>query len=96
MIIVVWPESSDSKLPLLRTGYGSAQTSGVLNLCLDLFFIYEYFVCLHVCLSCACLVTLEARRWHWVPGTGVWLIVSCHMGARTKSGSSGRTSPLSH
>lgn len=62
-----------------------------------LFCMYDYFVCMHVCTPCACLVTLEARRGHWVSGTGVWLIVSCQMGIKTKSRSSGRTSrPLNH
>lgn len=37
----------------------------------DLPNVLEHFARMYVCVSRVCLVLEEARRGHWVPGTGV-------------------------
>lgn len=41
---------------------------------------------LPTCYVCApmCFETLEARGGHQIPGTELWMVVSCHMGARNE------------
>lgn len=47
--------------------------------------MYGWFACMEVCVLCACLVPVEAKRgrqisWDWCYRE----FVSCHVGARTK------------
>lgn len=41
---------------------------------------------LPTCYVCApmCFETLEARGGHQIPGTELWMVVSCHVGARNE------------
>jgi hypothetical protein len=32
-----------------------------------LFYVYECLVLMYVCTPCVCLVSVEARRGHWIP-----------------------------
>jgi hypothetical protein len=43
------------------------------------FYEYGCFACLYACAPFMCLLLLETKRGHWIPGSGV---VSWHMDAR--------------
>lgn len=43
-----------------------------INKCIVLFiYLSVCFSCIYVCASCVCLVLMEVRKGHWMPGTGV-------------------------
>jgi hypothetical protein len=44
-------------------------------------YVYDYFACMYVCVSHACLVHVEARRGHQIPWKwGIQLVVNHHVG----------------
>lgn len=47
----------------------------------DLFFVYECFANMYVCTSYACLDLQRSGEGIGSPGTGVWVIISYHVGA---------------
>ena len=57
----------------------TAHLEGVF-VCLRVYiFMYRgYFACVCICVLHLCLVSLDARRGHWVPK--LQMVVSCHVG----------------
>ena len=44
-----------------------------------LFYVYERFACMYVCVSLVCLMPMEVRRGCWIPDIVVTEVESCHV-----------------